>query len=80
MDFTIGDCIYKKKYRGDFLVTDTTKVFQIVNLETAYTHNTHQRCVVAILNDGSAFELMDNNNVYAEKRQYHIFTVFCCCW
>ena len=78
MIFKIGDCIYKKKFQGNTLVTDTTATFIISHLETTYTRRTHEKCVIAELDDGSVFEIMDSHFIYAEQKSDSIWKTLGC--
>jgi len=76
MDFQIGDVIYKKKYRGNELIADKTKQFQITYIHhTPLSHNT---TIMATLDDNTHFELMDSDTVYAEHVTYNLFCCITC--
>jgi hypothetical protein len=77
MNFEIGDTIYKKKYHGCNLLTDYSVKFIILNYRKIQLSKDGCIIVVALLNDNTEFEIIDENmNYYIEKAHHPIF---CCC-
>ena len=69
--FEVGDNIYIKKYFGDTLKADTSKIYTILNLIS------RKENIYATLDNGKIHYLLENDTVYCEKVETNYFCWFC---
>ena len=67
----VGDNIYKKKYFGNTLKTDTTKIYTIQKMIS------NKENIDVILDNGKIYFLIENGIVYGEKVETSYFCWFC---
>jgi hypothetical protein len=61
--FAIGDRIYKKKYMGNALRADKNNLYTIICIFNV------RNITIALLDNGTSFDIVDNGIEYAEKEK-----------
>jgi hypothetical protein len=61
--FSIDDRVYKKKYMGHKLRTDKTRLYTIISIRYG------RDITLALLDDGTSFDIVEDGIEYAEKEE-----------
>ena len=69
--FVIGDRIYKKKYMGNALRADTARIYTITCIFNV------RNISIAILDNGTSFDIVENGIEYAEKEKEWLSWLCC---
>jgi hypothetical protein len=69
--FEVGEKIYIKKYFGNTLKADTSKIYTIVELIP------REQNMEVLLDNGKIHYLIENGTVYGEKVETNYFCWFC---
>ena len=71
--FDVGEKIYIKKYFGDILKADTSKIYTIIELIPMEK----KKNLEVLLDNGKIHYLIENGTVYGENVETNYFCWFC---
>jgi len=83
--FNVGQHIFIKKYKGNYLVADTSKTYKIIYINnTIYDYQSSSYFKTCILDNGFEQPIC-TRNMGSKKKTFYIepaytFSYFCCCF